>query len=48
VPALPVKCEFALTRRWYKGVKVMYVDGKLFPVKPVVIRGKIEWIRDEK
>jgi|SRR5579862_64690 len=48
VPDLPVSCEYALMRRWYKGAKALYEDGKLVPAKPVATSsGKITWVRDD-
>lgn len=48
VPDLPVLCEYALMRRWYKGAKPKFVNGHLVPVKPVVLPdGRTEWVHDE-
>ena len=47
VPDLPVSCEFALMRRWYKGAKALHVNGKLVPVKPSITPQGTKWIHDE-
>ena len=35
VPDVPATCEFALMRRWYKGAKAVFENGRLVPSKPV-------------
>jgi DNA polymerase I-like protein with 3'-5' exonuclease and polymerase domains len=47
VPDLPVSCEFALMRRWYKGAKALYDGDKLLPVKPVTTSQGTRWVHDE-
>lgn len=46
IPDVPVTCEPALMRRWYKGAKPLYVDGKLVPVKPIYDGAKTTWVQD--
>jgi DNA polymerase I-like protein with 3'-5' exonuclease and polymerase domains len=46
VPDIPIKAEYALMRRWYKGAEAKYEDGKLVPVRPLNNAGKISWACD--
>lgn len=47
IPDVPVLASPVLMRRWHKGAKPVYVDGKLVPSKPVEIAGKIKWVHDD-
>jgi DNA polymerase-1 len=46
IPDIPILASPVLMRRWYKGAKPVYVDGKLVPSKPVEEGGKIRWVAD--
>lgn len=46
IPDVPVLASPVLMRRWHKGAKPVYVDGKLVPSKPVEIDGKVKWVHD--
>ncbi|MBI3832489.1 MAG: hypothetical protein HY291_23395 [Planctomycetes bacterium] len=47
VPDLPVSCEYALMRRWFKGAKALIRDGRLMPVMPVKdATGRTTWVHD--
>ena len=46
IKRVPVKCTPVLSRRLYKGVKPVYVDGLLVPSKPVREGGKTKWVAD--
>ena len=47
VSDVPVTCEYALMRRWYKGAKAVFENGRLVPSKSeVTATGKIVWVRD--
>lgn len=48
VPDIPIKVEYALMRRWYKGAEACFQDGILLPSKPVVKDGKTIWIPDRE
>lgn len=43
---VPVLASPVLMRRWHKGAKPVFVNGKLVPSKPVEIDGKIKWVHD--
>lgn len=48
MPDVPVTCAPVLMRRWYKGAKPVFVDGKLRPSRPVREGdGKTTWAVDE-
>lgn len=42
-PDVPIGATAAMTRRWYKGAKAVYVDGVMVPSKP---EGK-KWVADD-
>jgi hypothetical protein len=46
IPDIPIKASPVLMRRWHKGAKPVYVNGKLVPSKPVEIEGKVKWVAD--
>lgn len=46
IPDIPILASPVLMRRWHKGAKPVYVDGKLVPSKPVESDGKIKWVAD--
>jgi DNA polymerase I-like protein with 3'-5' exonuclease and polymerase domains len=46
MPDVPQGSSAVLTRRWYKGAKGLLVDGKLVPVKPEKVDGKVRWVQD--
>lgn len=46
IPDVPIKASPTLFRRWYKGAKPVYVDGRLVPSKPVDVGGKTKWEAD--
>ncbi|MEI6236444.1 MAG: hypothetical protein WCT04_25590, partial [Planctomycetota bacterium] len=47
VSDVPVTCEYALMRRWYKGAKSVIENGRLVPSKPVTTpSGTTIWVRD--
>lgn len=53
MPDVPVTSSAVLTRRWLKGAKPLFVDGRLVPVRPEKILNdkgevvKIKWVHDE-
>lgn len=46
IPEIPILASPVLMRRWHKGAKPVYVDGKLVPSKPIEIDGKVKWVHD--
>jgi DNA polymerase-1 len=46
IPDIPIKASPVLMRRWHKGAKPAYVDGKLVPSKPVKDGDKVKWVHD--
>ena len=46
IPDIPIKASPVLMRRWHKGAKPVYVNGKLVPSKPSEEGGKIKWVAD--
>jgi len=47
MPDVPCTSSAVLTRRWQKGAEPLRIDGKLVPVKPLKVDGKVKWVRDE-
>ena len=47
IPDIPILASPVLMRRWFKGCKPVYVDGKPVPSKPVEIDGKVKWVHDQ-
>ncbi len=47
IPDIPITSMAVLMRRWFKGAKPVYVDGRLFPGKPEKQEnGKTKWVAD--
>jgi hypothetical protein len=47
VPDVPVTCEYALMRRWYKGAKALFINDVLVPSKPQIdTSGNTKWVHD--
>lgn len=47
IPDIPITCAPVAVRRWYKGAKPVYIDGRLVPSMPVKdASGKVKWVAD--
>ena len=46
MPGVPCTSSAVLMYRWQKGADPLWVDGKLVPVKPLKIDGKVKWVQD--
>lgn len=46
IPSVPIGAKPSLMRRWFKGSKAIYVDGRLVPVKPVTFGKTVKWEPD--
>lgn len=48
IPDVPITSKPVALRRWYKGAKPVYVNGRLVPCKPLKdAKGKKTWVHDE-
>lgn len=46
IPDVASKTTPVLTRRWYKGAKPVYLDGRLVPSKPQKVGDRTVWVHD--
>lgn len=46
IPSIPITSAPVAMRRWYKGAKPVYVDGRLVPSKPEKVNNKTKWLAD--
>jgi DNA polymerase-1 len=54
IPDIPITSKPVVTRRWFKGAKPVYVNGRIVPGKPEVVsvdpktgKKKVKWVHDE-
>lgn len=46
MPGVPCTSSAVAMRRWQKGADPLKIDGKLVPVKPLKVEGKVKWVQD--
>lgn len=47
IPDIPITGTPVAVRRWYKGAKPVYIDGRLVPSRPEKgVDGKVRWVAD--